>query len=140
MQNLSQAPSTLPPIFSTCTGSSYHKSTVDGIDIVLFIHGLFGSSRTWEILARKLQSFFRAQESPHFIAIDLIGHGRSPFPSGAEHYSFESHLNSILRVIELHISAGHCCCSFVRRRSSKACALSSQYTCKHSAILTLTWL
>ena len=49
----------------------YFEESGSGEPVVL-VHGLFGSSTNWRVIARKLARYFRV------INVDLLNHGRSP--------------------------------------------------------------
>lgn len=65
---------------------------------VILLHGIAADSATWEPLYPLLMPAY------HCIAIDLLGHGKSPQPTWSS-YSVDQHIASVHRTIEsLHLS------------------------------------
>lgn len=58
------------------------ESEGEGQPLVL-LHGFTGSASTWDGLKAALGSRFR------FVAVDIVGHGRSDAPSALDHYRME---------------------------------------------------
>jgi 2-succinyl-6-hydroxy-2,4-cyclohexadiene-1-carboxylate synthase len=64
-------------------GLDFHVEVVGDGAPLLLLHGFTGSLRTWDFLRPALASSVR------LIAVDLIGHGRSPSPPASERYSLD---------------------------------------------------
>lgn len=64
---------------------------------VMVLHGFTGSAGAMIDLTRRLSGF-------RIIAVDLIGHGRSPCPDNPDHYTMEAMVEQVLAAAE---TAGH---------------------------------
>ena len=65
----------------------YYNLEGKGLPLLL-IHGFTGSNKSFDILSKYLQQYFK------IIRIDLVGHGESMSYKESE-YSFENSINSI---------------------------------------------
>ena len=70
----------------------YYNLEGKGLPLLL-IHGFTGSNKSFDILSKYLQQYFK------IIRIDLVGHGESMSYKESE-YSFENSINSINEIIE----------------------------------------
>ena len=65
----------------------------DGAPVV-FLHGFWGDSRDWEPIAEQV-----AAEHP-CLAVDLPGHGRTPWPTAGDAYGFHSLAADLARFLD----------------------------------------
>lgn len=109
-------------LYTRCIGEQNINQSTHPTDLVIFIHGLFGSSRMWLDFISTLENsrpnaIDRSSRVVHYVLVDLLGHGNSPYPNDERDYSLERHVASLLRVIDSHLQ-GVCCCHRKRRSSS----------------------
>jgi esterase len=58
-----------------------HQAIGEADEVVFVLHGLFGSSRNWQSVARRLRDRFRVY------TVDLRNHGQSPHRPGMDYHS-----------------------------------------------------
>lgn len=62
-------------------------------DPLVLLHGMFGDGSQWDLIAQILSKDFRV------IVVDLLGHGRSPRPKGAQ-YTDKEHAAALRNTLE----------------------------------------
>ena len=77
----------------TCNGLAFHVEDRGSGEPLVLLHGFTGSSASWSGITDRLDRTRRV------IAIDLIGHGRSPAPIDPARYAFDRALDDLACVI-----------------------------------------
>jgi esterase len=81
----------------------YEEYGIPGKPVLLFLHGLLGSSRNWRSVAKSLSNEY------HIYALDLPEHGNSPHGEETDLQEMNRRLNDWIRqnVEESYIVCGH---------------------------------
>ncbi|WP_462405698.1 2-succinyl-6-hydroxy-2,4-cyclohexadiene-1-carboxylate synthase [Gracilibacillus sp. Marseille-QA3620] len=80
--------------FIPINGSTYHIRIIGIGEPVLLLHGFTGSGHTWDELMETYKDMYR------FIAVDLLGHGKTSAPNCHERYRMEEAADDLRAILD----------------------------------------